>query len=165
MTNDEKKKDELKEPEDFEPPSMTEKNSEEETEEIKVIEEIEPETKPQQTGFVWTPEIIRDIQKFLVEILGTNLADKFLAFKKNDAEARRHYFDAVSTHNRRMIYVLLFFLSAIVAFMSFLTLNGFVSGDALLFLVGTITGYVLLFIQRLVFPSKETPPTEEETLV
>lgn len=140
-----------------------EKDDEEKIEEIKVIEEIEPEPKPQQTGFIWTPEIIRDLQKFLVEFLGTNLADKFLANKKNDAEAQRRYFDTVSKHNRRMIYVLLAFLIGIVGFMSFLTLNGSVSGDALLFLVGTITGYVLLFIQKLVFPSRETPPTEEET--
>jgi len=129
------------------------------------IEEIESEPKPQQTGFVWTPEIIRDLQKFLIEFFGTSIADKYLAHKKNNAEAQRNYFEAVSKHNRRMIYVLLGFLIGIVGFMSLLTWYGSVSGDALLFLVGTITGYVLLFIQRLVFPSKETPPTEEETVV
>jgi len=46
--------------------------------------------------------------------------------------------------------------------MSYLTIIGSVSGDALLFLVGTITGYVLLFIQRLVFLKEEKPPTKEE---
>ena len=145
--------------------SKPEKDEEEKIEELKPIEEIESEPKPQQTGFVWTPEIIRDGMKFLKEFFGTSLADKFLANKKNDAEAQRRYFDTVSKHNRRMIYVLLTFLIGIVGFMSLLTFYGSVSGDALLFLVGTITGYVLLFIQRLVFPSKETPPTEEETLV
>lgn len=121
-----------------------------------------PAPKSQQAGFVWTPKIIKDLEKFLIEFFGKNLADKYLTYKKNEAEMRRNYFESVSKHNRRMIYVLIIFLSAIVAFMSFLTLLGPVSGDALLFLVGTITGYVLLFIQRLVFPSEETPPTEEE---
>lgn len=60
-----------------------------------------------------------------------------------------------------MVYVLVAFLVAIVAFMSLLTIVGSVSGDALLFLVGTITGYLLLFIQKLVFPSREEPTTEE----
>lgn len=94
--------------------------------------------------------------KIAMEFLGTNLADKYLAHKKNEAEARRHYFASVSTHNRKMIYVLITFLVGIVAFMSVLTMHDRVSGDALLFLVGTITGYALLFIQRLVFPSEES---------
>lgn len=129
------------------------------------IEEIPPpEPKTQQAGFVWTPEIIRDGEKFLIEIFGKNLADKFLSLKKEESESRRKYFETVSTHNRKMIYVLILFLSAVVVFMSALTILGSVSGDALLFLVGTITGYVLLFIQRMVFPSKETPPTEEEAV-
>jgi hypothetical protein len=89
--------------------------------------------------------------------LGTNLADKYLTYKKNEAEARRHYFETVSTHNRRMIYILLAFLVGVVAFMSFLTWFGRVSGDALLFLVGTITGYIIVSVQRLVFPSEEPP--------
>jgi len=100
-------------PEENEAKSPKPEKDEEKTEEIK-IEEIEPEPKAQQTGFVWTPEIIRDIQNFLVEILGTNLADKLLTLKKNNAEAQRNYFDTVSKHNRRMIYVLLAFLIGIV---------------------------------------------------
>lgn len=140
---------------------------EKEEEKTKVSEEIEeiasPKPETQQAGFVWTPEIIRDLEKFLIEFLGKNLADKFLSMKKDEAEARRRYFETVSSHNRNMIYILVGFLSVIVAFMSYLTIVGPVSGDALLFLVGTITGYVLLSIQRLVFPTKEPPPTEEET--
>jgi len=63
-----------------------------------------------------------------------------------------------------MIYVLTGFLIGIVGFMTILTWYGSVSGDALLFLVGTITGYILLFVQRLVFPSKETPEQEESII-
>jgi hypothetical protein len=42
--------------------------------------------------------------------------------------------------------------------MSVLTIYGKVSGDALLFLVGTVTGYVVIMIQNLtqpLFESKE----------
>jgi hypothetical protein len=98
-----------------------------------------------------------------MEWLGTNLADKYLTYKKNDAEARRHYFESVSTHNRRMIYLLIAFLTGIVAFMSVLTICEKVSGDALLFLVGTITGYIIISVQRLVFPSEEPPSEETKT--
>jgi hypothetical protein len=165
MAKEEKKKDEEGE---IELPPMPKKEGEVEKiedEEIKVIEEIKPETKRQQAGFVWTPEIIKDLEKFFIDFLGKNLGDKFLTYKKDEAEAKRHYFETVSRHNKNMVYVLVGFLSAIVAFMSILTVFGPVSGDALLFLVGTITGYILLFVQRLVFPSEEPPPTEEETAV
>jgi len=141
-----------------------EEEKKEKTEENEEIEEIlPPKPETQQAGFVWTPEIIRDLENFLTEFLGKNLADKFLSMKKDEAEARRRYFETMSSHNRNMIYILVGFLSAVVAFMSYLTIVGPVSGDALLFLVGTITGYVLLFIQRLVFPSEEIPPTREES--
>jgi len=150
------------------PPIPSTKGDTEKTKEAGEIEEIKtirPESKSEQAGFVWTPKLVRDIMKFLIDFLGEGLADKFLAYKKNEAEARRHYFETVSSHNRNMVYVLGAFLIGIVAFMSILTVLGAVSGDALLFLVGTITGYLLLFIQRLVFPSEEAPPTEKEAAV
>jgi len=160
LANDEERKDEKKSLEDLKLPLTPEKDKEE-IEELKPIEEIECEPTQKQTSSGWTPEAI---QNFLSVILGENLADKLLTLKKNDAEAQRTYFETVSSHNRRMIYVLMGFLIGIVGFMSLLTLTGSVSGDALLFLVGTITGYILLFIQRLVFPSEEKPKQEEESL-
>ena len=122
------------------------------------------ETKPktQQTDSLWSAEAIKDLETFLIDLLGKGLADKYLTFRKEESEAKRHYFETISTHNRNMTFILICFLSAIVAFMSYLTIIGSVSGDALLFLVGTITGYVLLFIQRLVFLKEEKPPTKEE---
>jgi hypothetical protein len=116
------------------------------------------ESTKQQGG--WRPEDLEALGKLAIELLGSNLADKYITYKKNDADSERTYFESVSKHNRKMIYVLTSFLAIVVAFMSALTAYKLVSGDALLFLVGTITGYLLLFIQRLVFPSKE-PPTEE----
>jgi hypothetical protein len=98
-----------------------------------------------------------------MELLGTNLVDEYFTHKKNEAEAKRRYFESVSTHNRRMVYYLIAFLTGVVAFMSVLTIYEKVSGDALLFLVGTITGYIIISIQRLVFPSEEPPREETET--
>jgi hypothetical protein len=136
-------------------------NKTEKVEEVTAEEEAEvkPEANPKQAG--WTPEDMMALGKLAMEFLGTNLADKYLTYKKNEAESRRHYFESVSTHNRRMIYVLLGFLVGVVAFMSFLTWFGKVSGDALLFLVGTITGYIIISVQRLVFPSEAPHPQEE----
>jgi hypothetical protein len=139
----------------------------EENEETEVLEDVKEDTKEQaktEKGtqqMSWTPKDIEALMRLGMEWLGTNLADKYLTYKKNDAEARGHYFESVSTHNRKMIYVLIVFLTGIVAFMSFLTIYGKVSGDALLFLVGTITGYIIISIQRLVFPSEESPSTGE----
>jgi hypothetical protein len=140
------------------PESKAEKT--EKTEELETIEEISeaPKQRRQQGG--WTREDVEVLLKLAMDFLGTNLADKYLTYKKNDAESRRHYFESVSNHNRKMIYVLMLFLVGIVGFMSLLTWYEKVSGDALLFLVGTITGYIIISVQRLVFPSEE-PPTEE----
>jgi len=123
----------------------------------------EMKTKTQQIGSPWDAEAIKDLEIFIIDLLGKNLADKYLTFRKDESEARTHYFETISTHNRNMTFILIIFLSAVVAFMSYLTVLGLVSGDALLFLIGTITGYVLLFIQRLVFPREEKPPAKEET--
>lgn len=130
----------------------------EKNDEIEEIEEVQPsEEKGKTKGFVWTPEIIKEVLDFIKD-----LANKYLTFKKDDAQARQRRFEARAKHNRNMVIGLLVFLSVIVVGMSFLTMNGNVSGDALLFLVGTITGYVLLFIQRLVFTSEEEEPSIPE---
>jgi hypothetical protein len=68
----------------------------------------------------------------------------------------------MAKHNRNMVITLVLFLIAIVIGMSALTLNGKVSGDALLFLVGTITGYVLVTIQRLILSTNTTPSEHED---
>ncbi len=168
MAKKDKRKDEddlIKLPPMPKPEAEPEKGEEIETE---VIEEVKEEPKEeaktekgnQPTG--WNPEDVETLIRLGMELLGTNLADKYLTYKKNDAEARRHYFESVSTHNRRMIYVLIIFLTGIVGFMSLLTWFGKTSGDALLFLVGTITGYIIISVQRLVFPSEEPPMEETE---
>jgi hypothetical protein len=114
------------------------------------------EEKKEPKGFVWTEEAVKEAMDFVKD-----LGNKYLTYKKDEADAKKKYFETIAKHNKNMTLVLVLFLSFIVAGMSYLTLSGHVSGDALLFLVGTITGYVLLFVQHLVFSNKEEPPTEE----
>jgi hypothetical protein len=83
-----------------------------------------------------------------------------LTLKQNESESRTKYFQQASKHNRNMLYVMILFLAVVIAFMSLLTYLGTVSGDALLFLVGTVTGYMISFIQKLVSPTEEQPLEE-----
>lgn len=97
--------------------------------------------------------------KNLAEAIGP-LADKYLAFKKEEYEMRLNRLSAISRHNRRLTYSLVLFLTGLVVVMSYLTWLGSVSGEALLFLAGTITGYVVLMVQGLTFPLFESEPSE-----
>ena len=115
-----------------------------------------PKEKDETKGFVWTEKAVKDLEEFI-----EHLADKYLTFKRGEAETKLKSFEAMTKHNRNMVISLVLFLVAIVLGMGYLTLNGYVTGDALLFLVGTITGYVLIFIQRLVFTSRQVPSEEE----
>jgi uncharacterized PurR-regulated membrane protein YhhQ (DUF165 family) len=71
--------------------------------------------------------------------------------KEKEASSERKV-ATLSHHNRKLSISLIIFLVAIVGLMSALTYFGKVSGDALLFLVGTITGYVIVIIQDLTEP-------------
>jgi hypothetical protein len=92
----------------------------------------------------WTPEKVEN----LIKLVDT-LAAKYVDYKKEENAADSTYWKTVTSHNKQLTLILALFLAAIVGLMSFLTAFGKVSGDALLFLTGTITGYILLFIQRL----------------
>jgi len=100
------------------------------------------------------------------------LFEMFMAYKAKESEAkmkeadaRIKYFQQASKHNRNVLYSMTVFLVAIVGLMTILTWVGKVSGDALLFLVGTVVGYLILFIQKLASPTEEQPPepTTEQT--
>jgi hypothetical protein len=77
------------------------------------------EKKTEQQGFVWTQEAVKDVEDFI-----ENLADRYLTYKKNEAEADQQYFEAEARHNRNMVITLVLFLSFIVFGMSYLTLSG-----------------------------------------
>lgn len=98
----------------------------------------------QQQANQWTPEQVESLIKLV-----DNLGAKYLTFKKDEADADHRALKTVTRHSTYLTIILATFLGVIVFIMSDLTYLGKVSGDALLFLVGTITGYILLFIQRL----------------
>ena len=58
---------------------------------------------------------------------------------------------AADRHALRVLWVLMVFLGLLTLLMAWLTFEGRVSGDALLFLVGTVTGVILTMVQRHLF--------------
>ncbi len=62
--------------------------------------------------------------------------------------------EVVGKSNWRMLAGLLGFLAVIIALMVALTLVDKVSGDALLFLTGTIVGWILSIVYRHLFPTQ-----------
>jgi hypothetical protein len=104
---------------------------------------------------VWTPE---DINK-LVETIHAWYGE-YMQYQKDRDSSLGYRLGALSHHNRRLSYALMIFLGAVVGMMVVLTYLGKVSGDALLFLVGTITGYVVVMIQDLIGPIFEPTPPE-----
>lgn len=92
---------------------------------------------------------------------GRPLLEEWIQYQKDKDAALLNRLNAVSKHNRRLSYSLIVFLLVIVGGMGVLTLYGKVSGDALLFLVGTVTGYVVLMIQDLTAPLYESSESSE----
>ncbi|MDG7015785.1 MAG: hypothetical protein JRM82_00235 [Nitrososphaerota archaeon] len=110
---------------------------------------------PQQQQ--WKPEDVEN----LIKLIDT-LAAKYLTYKKDEAEAGHKDLRALTRYNTILTFTLSAFLAVIIGLMSYLTVRGSVSGDALLFLVGTVTGYILLFIQRLTKNALTEREQEEE---
>ncbi|MCI4327290.1 MAG: hypothetical protein L3K16_06625 [Thermoplasmata archaeon] len=77
---------------------------------------------------------------------------------EKDAEENKR----AAEHSFRVILSLMGFLAGIIAVMSVLTYYGRVSGDALLFLVGTVSGVTLVMIQRYLF---ESEPDDSSSLL
>lgn len=109
---------------------------------------------------IWTPELVEKLLNVLSPWV--NLPDKWMGYKQKEAETKiKHlqaeseaddkYIQATAKHNRNTLYALIMFLGGVIFFMGILTYFGRISGDALLFLVGTVTGYVIIIIQRLIF--------------
>ena len=112
--------------------------------------------KKEEKPFEWTEEKLKDVYSFI-----QSLADKYLQFKKEEASADTTYTEVTSRHDRHVINVMVIFLAVVVALMSILTFYGKVSGDALLFLGGTVTGYAFAFVQRFIFGRPKVAPEEE----
>jgi uncharacterized membrane-anchored protein len=73
--------------------------------------------------------------------------------------------EANALANKHALHVmigLMGFLGGVIALMALLTYEGKVSGDALLFLVGTVSGVILVMIQRYLF---EAEPEESSSIL
>jgi len=103
----------------------------------------------------WTPEDLKNAVEAMRVLL-----EEYIQFQKDRDSSLEHRLGMLSHHNRRLSYALMLFLGGIVVLMSILTYYGKVSGDALLFLVGTVTGYVVVMIQGLIGPVFEPIPPE-----
>jgi hypothetical protein len=112
-------------------------------------------TPPNQPS-PWKPE---DIVAFLKAI--EPYADKYLQFQRDKAQTEHQFARLGTSHDWRIAVASFVFLGALVAAMSWLTSIGRVSGDALLFLVGIITGYIFSIIVK--FRWSGAPVEEEET--
>lgn len=87
----------------------------------------------------------------LIDRLGP-YADRWLRLEEQKLLHERALEAAQSRSAWRILGILMAFLLAVIAAMSWLTYEGKVSGDALLFLVGTTAGYILALAQRHLFP-------------
>lgn len=65
-------------------------------------------------------------------------------------------------HAFHVMGMLMGFLGGVIALMAWLTYTGRVSGDALLFLVGTVSGVTLVMIQRYLF---EAEPADDSGIL
>ena len=113
---------------------------------------LSEQSKPRE----WTPEDWKNLAEAARPLL-----DEWIKFQKDKEEALTKRMDAIGRHNRKLSQSLIVFLLVVVGGMSILAYYGKVSGDALLFLVGTVTGYVVLMIQDLTAPIFEPIRADE----
>lgn len=112
---------------------------------------------PMPAQYPWKPE---DVTNFIEMVSG--LGKEVVDYKNKEFDYKVKRLGSVGTHNRRITYSLLAFLMILIGVMSVLTFFGKVSGDALLYLAGTITGYVIMMVQNLTYPlfENEEPPQD-----
>jgi hypothetical protein len=98
----------------------------------------------------WTPEQIMAFLQTVapgVKYLGDLWWKNQQETTKRDAVRRQHGFHT--------ILVLMGFLGGLVLLMAYLTIRGYVSGDALLFLAGAVASWILFAVGRHLFESSE----------
>ena len=79
------------------------------------------------------------------------LAKEYVDFQKSKFDFIVKRDERASSHNRKLTRYLLVFMGIIISVMAVLTFLGKVSGDALLFMVGIVVGYLLNMIQGLLY--------------
>src|SRR2546426_7864532 len=103
--------------------------------------------KPPEKPSPWTPEMVKVI------IDGVRpLGERFMALQERRFEHELNLEKATSKAAWYVLLILMVFLSIVISLMVWLVFSNKVSGDALLFLVGTGSGYILAIVQRHLFP-------------
>gem|GEM_PF-1029089 len=109
------------------------------------------EQKNQDKGTIWNPAILTLLLPFL-----DTIATKLAQYLDKKYARGNEYVETTARHDRRIIIILLSFLGAVIAGLYWLTWAGNVSGEALLFAIGLIIGYVFAIIQRFIFGSQRS---------
>jgi len=94
-------------------------------------------------------------------VIADRLADKYIAFEREKWLHDVAMENAVSRADWKVLAILMLFLVAVVTLVSALVAFGKASGDSLLFLIGTVAGYVFALVQRHLFrETVEVAPPE-----
>ena len=79
------------------------------------------------------------------------LAKEYVDFQKSKFDFTVKRDERASSHNRKLTIYLLVFMGIVISIMAMMTFLGKVSGDALLFMVGIVVGYLMNMIQGLLY--------------
>lgn len=112
-----------------------------------MIEDTGVRPQPEEPS-PWTPDMVKGVIDGF-----SGLADRYLGLKESEFSHTVKVHELESNTERSILRILLIFLSVIVGLMVWLTFADKVSGDALLFMTGTIAGYILAIVQRQLFPA------------
>jgi len=90
------------------------------------------------------------------------LAEEYINFQKSKFDYAIKRDTNAESHNRKLTFSLLTFLGLVIFAMAYLTYFGKVSGDALLFLIGIVVGYLINMIQGLLYSPWKTDTDSED---
>jgi len=107
----------------------------------------------------WTPGEIESFTKELGSVI-EKVGDKYIAFMREKWQHDVAIENATSKAGWRVLAILMGFLAIVIIIVSVLVAIGKASGDSLLFVIGTVTGYIFALVQRHLFPEtvEVTPP-------
>ena len=99
----------------------------------------------------WTPGEIESFTKELGTVI-EKLGDKYIAFMREKWQHDVALENATSRAGWRVLAILMGFLAVVIIIVSVLVAIGKASGDSLLFVIGTVAGYIFALVQRHLFP-------------
>jgi hypothetical protein len=120
-------------------------------------EDGDPDLNRKQEAFTTANKQQPDLSQLSALVTaGMPLAKEYFDFQKSEFDYKVKRDTNEGSHNRKLTFSLLIFLGLVIFAMAFLTYFGKVSGDALLFLVGIVVGYLMNMIQGLLYSPWET---------